>query len=85
MQLRERIIPNSKMADVNSNFNSGVEASLLELERLGMSRVLREEKIKAISTLVFRTRFARSTKTYTTFTSCQNAAIFQYVLFFSGE
>ena len=85
MQLRERIIPNSKMADVNSNFNSGVEASLLELERLGMSRVLRKEKIKAISTLVFRTRFARSTKNYTTFTSCQNAAIFQYVLFFSGE
>ena len=85
MQLRERIIPNSKMADVNSNFNSGVEASLLELERLGMSRVLRKEKVKAISTLVFRTRFARSTKTYTTFTSCQNAAIFQYVLFFSGE
>ena len=85
MQLRERIIPNSKMADVNSNFNSGVEASLLELERLGMSRVLRKEKVKAISTLVFRTRFASSTKTYTTFTSCQNAAIFQYVLFFSGE
>ena len=82
MQLRERIIPNSEMADVNSNFNSAVEASLLELERLGMSRVLRNEKLKAISTLVFRTRFARSTKTYTTFTSCQNAAIFQYVFFF---
>ena len=74
MQLRERIIPNSEMADVNSNFNSAVEASLLELERLGMSRVLRNEKLKATSTLVFRTRFARSTKTYTTFTSCQNAA-----------
>ena len=74
MQLRERIIPNSEMADVNSNFNSAVEASLLELERLGMSRVLRKEKVKAISTLVFRTWFARSTKTYTTFTSCQNAA-----------
>ena len=39
-----------------------------------MSRVLRNEKVKAISTLVIRTRFARSTKTYTTFTSCQNAA-----------
>ena len=74
MQLRERIIPNSEMADVNSNFNSAVEASLLELERLGMSRVLRNEKVKAISSLVIRTRFARSTKTYTTFTSCQNAA-----------
>ena len=62
------------MSDVNANFNSAVEASLLELERLGMSRVLRKEKVKAISTLVIRTRFARSTKTYTTFTSCQNAA-----------
>ena len=39
-----------------------------------MSRVLRNEKVKAISTLVIRTRFARSTKTYTTFTSCQNVA-----------
>ena len=43
----------------------------LELERLRMSLVLRNEKVKAISTLVIRTRFARSTKTYTTFTSCQ--------------
>ena len=76
MQLRERIIPNSEMADGNSNFNSAVEASLLELERMGMSRALRKEKVKAISTLVFRTWFARSTKTYTTFTSCQ------YVFFF---
>ena len=74
LQLRERIIPNSEMADVNWNFNSAVEGSLLELEQLGMSRVLRNEKVKAISTLVIRTRFARSTKTYTTFTSCQNAA-----------
>ena len=74
MQLRERIIPNSEMAGVNSNFNSAVEASLLELERLGMSPVLRNGKLKAISTLVFRTIFARKTKTYTTFTSCQNAA-----------
>ena len=39
-----------------------------------MSRVLRNEKVKAISKLVIRTRFARSTNTYTTFTSCQNAA-----------
>ena len=82
MQLRERIIPNSEMADVNSNFNSAVEASLLELERLGMSRVLGKEKVKAISTLVFRTRFARSTKTYTTFTSCQNAACSNTFFFF---
>ena len=48
MQLREKIILNSEMAEVNSNFNSAVEASLLELERLGMSRVLRKEKVKAI-------------------------------------
>ena len=82
MQLRERIIPNSEMADVNSNFNSAVAASLLELEQLGMSGVLRNEKVKAISTLVIRTRFARSTKTYTTFTSCQNAACSNTFFFF---
>ena len=39
-----------------------------------MSRVLSNEKVKAISTLVIKTRFAHSTKAYTTFTSCQNAA-----------
>ena len=50
-QLRERIILKSEMADVNSNFNSAVEASLLELERQGMSRVLRNQKVKAISSL----------------------------------
>ena len=38
------------MADLTSNFNSAVEASLLELERRGMSRVLRNQKVKAIST-----------------------------------
>ena len=85
LQLRERIIPNSEMADVNSNFNSAVAASLLELEQLGMSGVLRNDKVKAISTLVIRTRFARSTKTYTTFTSCQNAACYNTFFFFSGE
>ena len=36
--------------------------------------ILRNEKVKGISTLVIRTRFARSTKTCSTFTSCQNAA-----------
>ena len=71
LQLRERIIPIAEMADVNWNFNSAVEGSLLELEQLGMSHVLHNEKVKAISTLVIRTRFGRSTKTYTTFTSCQ--------------
>ena len=48
--MRERIILNSEIAVVNSNFNFPVEASLFELERLGMSRVLRKEKVKAIST-----------------------------------
>ena len=47
-----------------------------------MSRVLRKEKVKAISTLVIRTRLARSTKTYTTFTSCQNPACFSMFFFF---
>ena len=56
--------------------------SLLELEQLGMSRVLRNEKVNAISTLVIRTRFARSTKTYTTFTSFQNAACSNTFFFF---
>ena len=82
MQLRERIILSSEMVDINSNFNSAVEASLLELERLGMSCVLRNQKVKAISTPVIRTRFARSTKTYTTFTSCQNAACSNTFFFF---
>ena len=73
MQLRERIILNSEIAEVNSNYTSAVEASRLELERLGMLRVLRNEKVKAISTLIIRTRFARSSKAYTTFTSWKNA------------
>ena len=47
-----------------------------------MSRVLRNEKVKAVSTLVIRTRLARSTKTYTTFTSCQNAACSNTFFFF---
>ena len=72
------------MADVNANFNSAVEASLLELERLGTSRVLRKEKVKAISTLVIRTRFARSTKTYTTLTSAKILLV-PVRFFFSGE
>ena len=49
MQLRGRIILNSEMADVRAIFNSAVETSLLEL--LAMLRVLRNEKVKAISTL----------------------------------
>ena len=51
MQLRERSILKSEMADARAIFNSAVETSLLELERPGMSRVLRNEKVKAISTL----------------------------------
>ena len=51
MQLRERSILNSEMGDARAIFNSTVETSLLELERLGMSRVFRNEKVTAISTL----------------------------------
>ena len=47
-----------------------------------MSRVLRNEKVKAISKLVIRTRFARSSKIYTSFTSCQNAAFCNTFFFF---
>ena len=45
-----------------------------------MSRVLLNEKVKAIFTLVIKTRFAHST--YTTFTSCQNAACSNTIRFF---
>ena len=69
-QLRERIILNSEMADLNSNFNSAVEASVLELERLGMTRVLRNEKVKAIYFYIgIRTKFARTAKTYSAYTT----------------
>ena len=58
-QLRERIILNSEMEDAKVNFNSAVERSPLELERQGMSRVLRNENVKA----GIGTRFAYSAKT----------------------
>ena len=70
MQLRGRIILNSEMADVRAIFNSAVETSLLEL--LGMLRVLRNEKVKAISTLASGQDLLAVLKR--TFTSCQNAA-----------
>ena len=72
--LRETIILNSEMADARAIFNFAVEASLLELEWLGMSRVLRNEKVKAISTLAPRQDLLAVLKRYPTFTSCQNAA-----------
>ena len=72
MQLRERIILNSEMADVRAIFNSAVETGLLEL--LGMMRVLRNEKVKAISTLASGQDLLAVLKRYRTFTSCQNAA-----------
>ena len=74
MQLRERILRNSEMADAKAIFNSAVETSLLELERLGMSRVLRNEKVKAISTLALGQDLLAVLNRYPTFTSCQNAA-----------
>ena len=70
MQLRERIILNSEMADLNSNFNSAVEASVLELDRLGMSRVIRNEKVKAISTLSSGQDLLARLRSF----SCQNAS-----------
>ena len=71
----ERVILNSEMADVNWNFNSAVEASLLELEQLGnyVTCITQWESQSDFYTGI-RTRFAHSAKTYTTFTSCQNAA-----------
>ena len=72
MQLRGRIILNSEMADVRAIFNSAVETSLLEL--LGMLRVLRNEKVKAISTLASGQDLLAVLKRYRTFTSCQSAA-----------
>ena len=83
MQLRERIILNSEMADARAIFNSAVETSLLELERLGTSRVLRNEKVKAISTLASGQDLLSVLKRYPTVTSCQNAAC-SNTFFFSG-
>ena len=59
----------------NWNFNSAVEASLLELERLRnyVTCITQWESQSNFYTGI-RTRFAHSAKTYTTFTSCQNAA-----------
>ena len=85
MQLRERILQNSEMADAKAIFNSAVETSLLELERLGMSRVLRNEKVKAISTLVSGQDLLVVLNRYPTFTSCQNAACFNTFFSLAGR
>ena len=74
MPLRERSILNSEMGDARAIFNSTVETSLLELERLGMSRVFRNEKVTAISTLASGQDLLSVLKRYPTFTSCQHAA-----------
>ena len=50
-----------------------------------MSHVLHNEKVKAIPTLVIRTRFGRCTKTYATFTSCQNAACYNTFFFLASR
>ena len=82
MKLRERIILNSEMADLNSNFNSAVEASVLELDRLGMSRVIRNEKVKVISTLASQDKICSHAYSF----SCQNASCSKpSFFFFSGE
>ena len=85
MQLRERILQNSEMADATAIFNSAVETSLLELERLGMSRVLRNEKVKAISTLASGQDLLVALNRYPTFTSCQNAACFNTFFSLAGR
>ena len=85
MQLRERILQNSEMADAKAIFNSAVETSLLELERLGMSRVLRNEKVKAISTLASGQDLLVVLNRYPTFTSCQNAACFNTFFSLAGR
>ena len=54
----------------NSDFRNGGrrnETSLLELERQGMSRLLRNEKVKAISTPASGQDFLAVLKRYTTF------------------
>ena len=71
------------MAGAKAIFNSAVEASLLELERLGMSRVLRNENVKAISTLASGQDLLAVLKRYPTFTSCENTACFN-TFFLSG-
>ena len=86
MQLRERIILNSEMADLNSNFNSAVEPSVLQLEWLGMSRVLRNEKVKAISTLASRQDLLALLKpTPPTLLFMSKCLLFQNVFFFPAE
>ena len=85
MQLRERIILNSEMADARVIFNTAVETSLLELEWLGMSCVLGNEKVKTISTLASGQDLLAVLKCYITLiTSCQNAAC-SNTFFFSGR
>ena len=85
MQLQERIILNSEMADARAIFNTAVETSLLELEWLGMSRVLCSEKVKVISTLASGQDLLVVLKHYTTLiTSCQNATC-SNMFFFSGR
>ena len=83
MQLRERIIQNSEMAEVRAIFNCAVETSLLEL--LGMSHVLCNEKVKAISTLASGQDLLAVLKCYLTFTSCQNTASSNTFFFSGGE
>ena len=84
MQPGGRIILNLEMADVRAIFNSAVETSLLEL--LGMLRVLRNEKVKAISTLASgQDLLALLKPTLPTQLFMPKCFLFQTVLFFSGE
>ena len=76
-----------KLAGAKTNFNSAVDTSLLELERLGMSRVSRNEKVKAFSTLVSGQDLLAVLKCYTTFTVVPHAKLYAACsnkFFFSG-
>ena len=68
------------MADVRAIFNSAVKTSLLEL--LGMLRVLRNEKVKAISTLASGQDLLAVLKRYRMhFYLMPKCCLFQYVFF----
>ena len=68
------------MADVRAIFNSAVETSLLEL--LGMLRVSRNEKVKAISTLASgQDLLAVLKRSFTELLPHAKCCLFQYFFF----
>ena len=83
MQLRERSILNSEMGDEERFLTLLSKQVFWNWNGLGMSRVLRNEKVKAISTLASGQDLLSVLKRYPTVTSCQNAAC-SNTFFFSG-